>query len=43
MANIHEICTTSAARYGRAGDYLVGANIGGFTRVAEAMLDQGVV
>ena len=43
MANIHEICTTSAARYGRAGDYLVGANIGGFTRVADAMLDQGVV
>jgi glutamate dehydrogenase (NADP+) len=43
MANIHEICTTAAARHGRAGDYVVGANIGGFTRVADAMLDQGAV
>lgn len=43
MANIHEICTTSAERHGRRGDYVVGANIGGFTRVADAMLDQGVV
>lgn len=43
MVNIHEICTTSAERHGRAGDYVVGANIGGFTRVADAMLDQGVV
>lgn len=43
MANIHEICTSSAEQHGRAGDYVVGANIGGFTRVADAMLDQGVV
>jgi glutamate dehydrogenase (NADP+) len=43
MANIHEICTSAAARHGRAGDYVVGANIGGFTRVADAMLDQGAV
>lgn len=43
MANIHDICTTAAARHGRAGDYVVGANIGGFTRVADAMLDQGAV
>jgi glutamate dehydrogenase (NADP+) len=43
MANIHEICTTAAERQGWAGDYVVGANIGGFTRVADAMLDQGAV
>jgi glutamate dehydrogenase (NADP+) len=43
MANIHDICTTAAARHDRAGDYVVGANIGGFTRVADAMLDQGAV
>lgn len=43
MANIHEICTRSAEQHGRAGDYVVGANIGGFTRVANAILDQGVV
>ena len=43
MVNIHEICTNSAEQHGRAGDYVVGANIGGFTRVADAMLDQGAV
>ncbi len=43
MVRIHEICTTAAARNGREGDYVVGANIGGFTRVADAMMDQGVV
>jgi glutamate dehydrogenase (NADP+) len=43
MSNIHEICTTAADEHGRTGDYVIGANIGGFTRVAQAMLDQGVV
>ncbi len=43
IKRIHEICRTSAERYGQAGDYVTGANIGGFTRVADAMLDQGVV
>lgn len=43
MANIHEICLRSAERFGRPGDYVTGANVGGFLRVAEAMLDQGVV
>jgi glutamate dehydrogenase (NADP+) len=43
MKSIHEICTTAADRYGRPGDYVVGANVGGFVRVAEAMIDQGVV
>lgn len=44
VKRIHGICRTSAEQYGQAGDdYVAGANIGGFTRVADAMLDQGVV
>jgi len=42
MGRIHETC----ARYGKEGDfinYVKGANIGGFVRVADAMLDQGIV
>lgn len=42
MVGIHETCV----RHGRAGDhvdYVKGANIGGFVKVADAMLDQGVV
>ena len=33
----------AAAAYGQAGDYLAGANIAGFVKVANAMLDQGLV
>jgi glutamate dehydrogenase (NADP+) len=43
MTSIHEICTAAADCYGRPGDYVVGANIGGFSRVAEAMMSQGAV
>lgn len=43
MVNIHEICMQSSKQYGHSGDYVVGANIGSFTKVAEAMLDQGAV
>jgi glutamate dehydrogenase (NADP+) len=43
IVNIHKICTSSAEQYNHVGDYVVGANIGGFTKVADAMLDQGVV
>jgi glutamate dehydrogenase (NADP+) len=43
MTSIHEICTAAAGRCGRPGDYVAGANIGGFTRVAEAMMSQGAV
>jgi glutamate dehydrogenase (NADP+) len=43
MKSIHEICTTAADCCGHPGDYVVGANIGGFTRVAEAMMSQGAV
>ncbi len=42
MTNIHKICV----KYGQEGDfvnYVKGANIGGFIKVADAMLDQGVV
>ncbi len=42
MKSIHETCV----RYGKDGDfinYVKGANIGGFVKVADAMLDQGFV
>ncbi|MBM7507156.1 NADP-specific glutamate dehydrogenase [Nocardioides sp. 31GB23] len=43
MAGIHESCATSAEEYGVPGDYVAGANIAGFRRVADAMLALGVV
>jgi len=43
MANIHQSCVDAAAAYGQDGDYLAGANIAGFVKVANAMLDQGLV
>ncbi|MEV7994165.1 NADP-specific glutamate dehydrogenase [Streptomyces sp. NPDC086077] len=43
MADIHTTCRETAARYGRPGDYVAGANIAGFERVAEAMVAQGVI
>jgi glutamate dehydrogenase (NADP+) len=43
MNNIHRNCRETAELYGAPGNYVVGANIAGFTKVAEAMLDQGVV
>ena len=42
MKDIHKQCNT----YGKEGDYvnyIKGANIGGFIKVADAMIDQGVV
>jgi len=42
MVSIHETCV----KYGKEGsyvDYVKGANIGGFVKVADAMLDQGLV
>jgi len=35
--------TETAERYGAPGDYVTGANIAGFERVADAMLAQGVI
>ena len=43
MAGIHERCAAAADDYGRPGDYVLGANIAGFVRVADAMLAMGVV
>lgn len=43
MSGIHQNCMDAAAAYGQAGDYLAGANIAGFVKVANAMLDQGLV
>lgn len=43
MRDIHKRCVTTADRYGQPGNYVVGANISGFTRVAEAMLAFGVI
>jgi glutamate dehydrogenase (NADP+) len=43
MVNIHNACVTTAAEYGVPGNYVLGANISGFIKVADSMLDQGVV
>ena len=43
MRRIHETCVASADQYGLSGNYVAGANIAGFTKVVEAMLDQGLV
>jgi glutamate dehydrogenase/leucine dehydrogenase len=43
MRRIHKVCLDTAAAYGFQGSYVHGANIAGFTKVAEAMVDQGVV
>jgi glutamate dehydrogenase (NADP+) len=40
---IHERCLTTAEEYDAPGNYVNGANIAGFLRVADAMLDQGLV
>ena len=43
MRSIHDRCLATADEYGRPGDYLAGANIAGFTQVADAMLALGLV
>ena len=43
MTRIHETCLTFSEEYYVPGNYVVGANIAGFVKVAEAMMDQGVV
>ena len=43
MADIHRAAFDAAERYGFPGDYVAGANIAGFERVANAMLAQGVI
>jgi glutamate dehydrogenase (NADP+) len=43
MKSIHQTCLDAAAEYGTPGNYMNGANIAGFVKVVNAMLDQGVV
>ena len=43
MKDIHKCCVETAERFGTPGNYVNGANIGGFLKVADAMLDQGLV
>ena len=43
MRGIHDTCLHTAEEYGRPGDYIAGANISGFTKVADAMLAFGVI
>jgi glutamate dehydrogenase (NADP+) len=43
MKRIHKTCVEAAATYGIPGNYVDGANIAGFLKVADAMLDQGLV
>ena len=43
MQGIHRNCHEAAAEFGSPGNYVLGANIAGFRRVAEAMLAMGVI
>jgi glutamate dehydrogenase (NADP+) len=43
MRRIHRSCVNAAAAYGTPGNYVNGANIAGFLKVANAMMDMGVV
>ena len=43
MVNIHKNAFETAEKYGQPGNYVFGANIAGFLKIAEAMLAQGVV
>jgi glutamate dehydrogenase (NADP+) len=43
MISIHSACRNTAEEYGKPGNYVLGANISGFLKVADAMMDQGLV
>ncbi|WP_424245819.1 glutamate dehydrogenase (NADP+) [Elusimicrobium posterum] len=43
MKRIHRSCVDAAAEYDLTGNYVAGANIAGFKKVAKAMMDQGLV
>ncbi|MCI5825623.1 MAG: NADP-specific glutamate dehydrogenase [Arcanobacterium sp.] len=43
MTTIHTNCVETAAEFGAEGNLMVGANIAGFKKVADAMLEQGVI
>ncbi len=42
MKSVHDTCVSASEQFGRKGNYADGANIGGFIKVADAMLDQGI-
>ena len=43
MTGIHKQCSDAAEEYNQKGDLVVGANIAGFVKVADAMMSQGIV
>jgi glutamate dehydrogenase (NADP+) len=43
VTRIHEQCRDTAEDYGHPGNYVMGANIAGFVKVADAMLSQGLI
>lgn len=43
MNSIHDVCAETAEEYGSPGDYVLGANVVGFVRVAEAMKALGII
>ncbi|MBF0364843.1 MAG: NADP-specific glutamate dehydrogenase [Oligoflexia bacterium] len=43
MKNIHDDCVRTAEQYGVPGNYVCGANMAGFKKVAEAMIEQGLI
>jgi glutamate dehydrogenase (NADP+) len=43
MISIHKQCYEAAEEYGQKGNLVMGANIAGFVKVADAMLDHGLV
>ena len=43
MQTIHRTCLDVAEKYNSPGNYTAGANIAGFIKVTDAMLDQGVI
>ncbi|MEW6745813.1 MAG: NADP-specific glutamate dehydrogenase [Planctomycetota bacterium] len=43
MKSIHQTCRETAAQYGDPDNYVLGANIAGFIKVADSMIDQGLI
>ena len=43
MRDIHRNCVDTAAEYDCEGDYMAGANLAGYIKVADAMVAQGVI
>ena len=42
MKHIHSVCKEAAVEYGDSNNYVLGANIAGFLKVADAMYAQGI-